>query len=61
MTFVRIEPFVILGSPDDCATQIRRIVDEFGFEGFVLLLADHERAAEEIEMGADVLDRVTRR
>ena len=53
-----IEPFVILGTPDGCAAQIRSITDRYGFEGFVLLLADHERAAEEIEMGADVLARV---
>ena len=53
-----IEPFVILGTPDECAAQISAITDAHGFEGFVLLLADHERATEEIEMGADVLSRV---
>jgi len=53
-----IEPFVILGSPDECAARIRSITDTHGFEAFVLLLADHGRAEEEIEMGADVLARV---
>jgi 5,10-methylenetetrahydromethanopterin reductase len=53
-----IEPFVIIGSPDECAAQIATITDSHGFEGFVLLLADHERASEEIEMGADILARV---
>ena len=56
-----IEPFVILGTPDECAEQIRTITERHGFEGFVLLLADHERATEEIEVGADVLARVRRR
>lgn len=55
-----IEPFVIMGTPDECAGRIRSITGEHGFEGFVLLLADHERAAEEIEVGADVLERVRR-
>lgn len=53
-----IEPFVILGTPDDCASRIASITTEHGFEGFVLLLADHERATEEIEMGAGIVERV---
>ncbi|CAB4815293.1 unannotated protein [freshwater metagenome] len=55
-----IEPFVILGTPDECADRITALTEAHGFEGFVLLLADHERATEEIETGADVLDRVRR-
>jgi 5,10-methylenetetrahydromethanopterin reductase len=52
-----IEPFVVMGSPEQCAVEIASITRRHGFEGFVLLMADHERAAAEIEVGAEVLAR----
>jgi 5,10-methylenetetrahydromethanopterin reductase len=55
-----IEPFVVLGTPDECAAELHRLRAALGFEGFVLLLADVQRAEEEIVAGADVLDRLDR-
>ena len=53
-----IEPFVVMGTPAQCAAEIATLRDRHGFEGFVLLMADHERAADELRVGADVLGRV---
>jgi 5,10-methylenetetrahydromethanopterin reductase len=55
-----IEPFVVLGTPDECAAELHRLRAELGFDGFVLLLADVPRAEDEISAGADVLDRLDR-
>ncbi len=53
-----IEPFVLLGSPDECAAELGALRDRHGFDGFVLVLADEDRPGEEMAAGAEVLARV---
>jgi alkanesulfonate monooxygenase SsuD/methylene tetrahydromethanopterin reductase-like flavin-dependent oxidoreductase (luciferase family) len=53
-----IEPFVLMGGPDEVAAEIVAVSARHHFEGFVLLLADHDHAASEIDMGAEILARL---
>jgi 5,10-methylenetetrahydromethanopterin reductase len=53
-----IEPFILLGTPDEVASEIAAIRDRHGFEGFVLLMADHEQPEAEIRAGAEILARL---
>lgn len=53
-----IEPFILLGDRDRIADEIAALRDRHGFEGFVVLLADHAHPQAEITLGADILSRV---
>jgi alkanesulfonate monooxygenase SsuD/methylene tetrahydromethanopterin reductase-like flavin-dependent oxidoreductase (luciferase family) len=55
-----IEPFVLMGTPEECAAELRTVCERHGFAGFVLVLADLDRAGDEMGAGADVLARVAK-
>ncbi len=53
-----VEPFVIMGSIDECAAELRSLAHQHGFGEFMLVAADMDGAAALMADVADVLARV---
>lgn len=53
-----VEPFVIMGSPDECASEIRALRATHGFTEFMLVVADMGEASGLIKEVAEVLQAV---
>ncbi|NOX30249.1 MAG: LLM class flavin-dependent oxidoreductase [Actinobacteria bacterium] len=53
-----VEPFVIMGSIDECASEIRSLHQDHQFDEFMLVVADMEDASTVMAEVAEVLERV---
>ena len=53
-----VEPFVIMGSIDECAAELRELFHLHGFDEFMLVVADMKAAATLMTEVADVIERV---
>jgi 5,10-methylenetetrahydromethanopterin reductase len=53
-----VEPFVIMGSTDECAAELRGLAELHGFDEFTLVVADMNGAATLLTEVADVLGLV---
>lgn len=53
-----VEPFVIMGSVDECATELGQMRDQHRFDEFMLVVADMDDAATLMAEVAEVLARV---
>ncbi len=53
-----VEPFVIMGSVDECATELGQMRDQHRFDEFMLVVADMDDAASLMAEVAEVLARV---
>jgi len=50
-----IAPFVLLGTPDECAAELRSLMSTYQMDEFVLPLMDLETAPELIDAAAEVI------
>ena len=53
-----VEPFLIMGSVDECAAELKLLRDQHSFDEFMLVVADMEDAATIMAEVAEVLERV---
>lgn len=51
-----ILPFVVSGTPKQCAQELATLADEHGIESFVVPLLEDEVAEDALRIGADILD-----